>query len=94
MVCGNEKAGGTQRRIIDRVRFALMFRYGPPGRVPGVGPQPGRVVDRQARIVTDQRSAATLALIFVYKLRPGSGEVELRQRRLSAKRGPEDDEHR
>src|SRR5258708_5299455 len=79
------KIGRTAPGVIGGMRLALMFRKRQKRRVPGVCPQPVRVVDRKSQIIADLGTRSAFRLVFVKLGRPFSGGIELRERRHGEK---------
>ena len=65
----------TTRRVVGRVRLALMLGQRQQRCVPTVATQPGGVVDREAEVIADLRSWDALGLVLVKAGRPFSREV-------------------
>ena len=66
------------------MRLALVLGQRQQRRVPAVGAQPRRVVDRQPGVVADVGARNALDLVFVEDRRPHAAQVDLRRRRTHA----------
>ena len=60
---GYAKIGRTSRRVVGRMRLALMFRQCQQRSIPTVASQSRRIVDRQAKVVPDLRTRETLGSV-------------------------------
>src|SRR5688572_20359001 len=83
------KVCGSARRIIRRVRLALMFRNGKNIGVPGIGHCSSGVVDGKSGVISKLRPGEPLGLIFVILRSPFSGKIDLCKRRNACHSDPE-----
>lgn len=74
------KLSRASRRIIRRVRLALMLRDREQRGIPCIAAKPGGVGDGKAEIVADFRAGAAFGLVFVIAGRPFSRRVGLSRR--------------
>src|SRR6266850_4711656 len=68
------------RRVVCRMRLALMFGQREQRRIPAVGSQTSRIIDGKAEIVADFRTRNALRLVLVKSWSPFSGWINLCKR--------------
>ena len=76
--------GGAAIDVRRHVHPALLLRQRQPVRVPALGVPAGAVRQRQPGVVAKLRARHALAEILLIARRPGAGQIDLRERRLSA----------
>src|SRR5881397_1750680 len=73
--------GRSSWRVVGRMRFALMLGERQQRRIPTVGSESRRIIDRQAEIISDFWAGYALRLILVKARRPFTRGIDLREGR-------------